>query len=227
MALRHSWIREEHPHVSFQQAIQFHTADFLPMRSLIVDVHLEAPTCPTNNALYFYCDYANPPSLQPIHMYRALLQQMFSRGLLSETIVKSVIETLRLNINGLSEEKLTEFMSNAIQSCTGLHIFLDGLDECEKGVQQELTGFLCRLMNIGHPLIRILITCRDEGHLLTKLENFGRLQITSQASATDMQSYISHTVTSSLSSGDLTLRNPALKEEIISRLISKAQGMYE
>lgn len=227
MALRHSWIREEHPHVSFQQATSFHSANFKPIRSLIVDVHLEAPPCPNNNILYFYCDYANPPSLQPIHMYRALLQQMFFRGLLSETIVKSVVETLRLNTNGLSEEKLTDLMSNAVQSCEGLHVFLDGLDECEKGVQQELTGFLCRLMNIGHPLIRVLITCRDEGHLLTKLENSGRLQITSHASAIDMQSYISHAVTSSLSSGDLTLRNPAIKEEIISRLISKAQGMYE
>lgn len=227
MALRHSWIGEERPHVSSQQATRFYTANFKPIRSLIVDVHLEAPTCTTINALYFYCDYANPPSLQPIHMYRALLQQMFFRGLLSELIEKSVVETLRLDTNGLSEEKLTSLMSNAVQFCAGLHIFLDGLDECEKGVQQELTGFLCRLMNIGHPLIRVLITCRDEGHLMTKLENFSRLQITSHASATDMQSYISHTVTSSLSSGCLTLRNPALKEEIISRLIDKAQGMYE
>lgn len=227
MVLHHSWIREEHPHVSFQQATSFHTANFKPNRSLIVDNHLEVPPCPTNNAFYFYCDYANPPSLQPLHMYRALLQQMFFRGLLSETIIKSVVEALRLNVNGLSEEKLTDLIFNAVQSCEGLHIFLDGLDECEKGVQQGLTGFLCRLMNIGHPMIRVLITCRDEGHLLTKFESFGRLQITSQVSAADMQSYISHTVTSSLSSGDLTLRNPALKEEIISRLISKAQGMYE
>lgn len=37
--------------------------NFEPTRSLIVDNHLERSTCPTKNALYFYCDYANPPTL--------------------------------------------------------------------------------------------------------------------------------------------------------------------
>ena len=151
---------------------------------------------------------------------------MFFKGLLSEYIVKNVVEILRVNVNGLSERKLTDLICNAIQSCPGLHVFVDGLDECERSVQLEVTGTFCRLMNIGLPLIKVLITCRDEGHLLTKLDNFSRLQITSHASAADIQSYISHAVTSSLSSGDLTLRNPALKEEIISKLIKKAQGMY-
>ena len=159
-------------------------------------------------------------------MYRALLQQLFFRGLMSEAIVKSVIETLRANNNGLSEQKLTNLISNAIQYCAGLHIIVDGLDECERDVQQAVTNTFCRLLTVEHPLIKLLFTCRDEGYLLTSLSHFNRLQISHRASAADIQSYISHAIAQSLSSGDLTIRNPALKEEIISKLFDKAQGMY-
>ena len=200
--------------------------NFEPTRSLIVDNHLERSTCPTKNALYFYCDYANPPTLQLVHMYRALLQQLFFRGLMSEAMVKNVVEILRFNSNGLSEQRLTNLISNAIQCCAGLHIIVDWLDECERGVQQAVTNTLGRLLTFEHPLIKILFTCRDEGHLLTSLNHFSRLQISHRASAADIQSYISHAIAQSLSSGDLTIRNPVLKEEIISKLVDKAQGMY-
>ena len=211
--------------MSSQRPTFFQVTNVGPTRSLIVDDHLEGPSGPNKNTLYFYCDYAYPPTLQPVHLYRALLQQLFFRGLMSETMVKSVVETLRVDINGLSEQKLTTLICNAIQCCADLHVIIDGLDECEKVAQQAVTGTLCRLLTFEHPLVKILFTCRDEGHLLTSLSHFSRLQISHRASAADIQSYISHAIASSLSSGDLTIRNPALKEEVISKLIDKAQGM--
>ena len=145
---------------------------------------------------------------------------------MTEAIVKVVVETLRVNTNGLNEQILTSMTCNAIQSCSDMHIILDGLDECEKDVQQTVTNTLHRLLRLEHPLVKVLVTCRDEGHLMTKFSNFGRLEISRHASAADIHSYISHAVASNLSSGDLTLRNPALGEEIVSKLLSKAQGMY-
>ena len=203
----------------------FYLTNIGPTRSLVVDDHFEEPSSPTKNAIYFYCDYADSLTLQPINLYRALLQQLFFRGLLTEAVVKSIIETLRSNVHGLDEQKLTDFICAAIQSCAGLHVIIDGLEECERDTQQAVTKFLCRLLTTGHPVVKVLITCRDEGHLLTGLSGFGRLHISSQASAADIESYISHAIASSLSSGDLTLRNRALKEEIISTLMEKAQGM--
>ena len=195
-------------------------------RSLIVDDLLEAPNCSTKNALYFYCDYADPPSLHPAAIYRALLQQMFFRGLLSEDTVKSVVETLKVNIHGLSEQKLLGVLCSAVRSCAGLHVVIDGLDECERDGQQTVTNTLYRLRTIGHPFVKVLVTCRDEGHLLTELSSFNRLQVSSHASAADIQSYVSHTIASRLSSGQLTVRDSTLKEEIVAKLSGKAQGMY-
>ena len=196
-----------------------------PIRSLIVDDHLEETNSPTEKALYFYCDYADPLALQPVHMYRALLQQLFSRGLMTEAIVKGIIETLRSNVHGLDAQKLTDLICAATQSCAGLHVIIDGLDECDRDAQKAVTKLLCRLLTIGHPVVNVLITCRDEGHLLNELSGFRRLHISSQASAADIESYISHAIASSISSGDLILRNRAIKEEIISKLLEKAQGM--
>ena len=195
-------------------------------RSLIIDDLLGRSDCPTENTLFFYCDYADPPSLHPANMYRALLQQLFLKSLMSEATVQSVVETLRTDIHGLSEQKLVSVLCNAIQSCASLHVVVDGLDECERDVQQAVTDILCRLMTIGHPSVKVLVTCRDEGHLLTRLSNFDRLQISSHTSAADIHSYVSHAIASRLSSGDLALRDPNLKDVIVSKLSNNAQGMY-
>ena len=192
----------------------------------MVDDLLKGSTSPTKNALFFHCDYANPPTLQPVHIYRALLQQIFFGGLMTEATVKDVVETFRANVNGLSEHFLVDSICNAIKSCAGASIILDGLDECERGVQQAMTKTLRRLLTIGRSPIKVLITCRDEGYLLATLNDFGRLQISRSAPVADIQSYISHSVATNLASGDLTLRNPDLKEEICSKLMDKAQGMY-
>ena len=203
----------------------FRFTDIERTRSLIVDYHLDKSNSPINNVIYFYCDYADPPSLQPVHVYRALLQQLFFRGLTTETIVKSVVEALRSNSHGLGEEKLINLIHATIQSCANLFVIIDGLDECEQNGQQALTTSLFRLLTIGGSKVKIVVTCRDEGHLLTEFGKFGRLHISSGASAADIQSYISYAIASSLSSGDLTIRNRALEEEIISKLVEKAQGM--
>ena len=192
----------------------------------MVEDHLEGPSPSAKNVIYFYCDYADPPTLQPVFVYRALLQQIFFKGLMTEAIEKVVVEIIKSNIHGLSEQKLADLIYTAIQSCEGLHVIIDGLDECERCSQQEITKTLHRLLTVGLPIVKVLVTCRDEGHLLTRFNDFCRLHISTRDSAADMQSYIFHAIASSLSSGDLTLRNPALKGEIVSKLLDKAQGMY-
>lgn len=212
--------------MSSQQAATYQSADILLVRSLIVDDLLDRAKYSNTNVLYFYCDYADPPSLHPASIYRALLQQMFLRGLMSEDTVKTVVETLRTNVHGLSEQTLLALLCSAVHSCAGLHIVLDGLDECESNRSDAVTDALSRWTTVGQSLVKVLVTCRDEGHLLMKLSNFERLHISSHASAADIQSYVSCVISSRLSSGDLILRSATLKKDIIAILSAKAKGMY-
>lgn len=195
--------------------------------SLIVEDNLKTSSSPTKDTVYFYCDYADQPTLQPTNVYRALLQQLFFRGLVNEAIAQSVVEAFQKDVHGLSEQRLTDWICDVIQSCEGLHAIIYGLDECDRSVQQAIRKTLDRLLSVGHPVVvKVLFTCRDEGYLMTGLNNFGRLHVFTHASAADMQSYISHAIASSLLSGQLSLRSRTLKDEIIHKLTDKAQGMF-
>ena len=195
------------------------------IRSLIIQDQIEGPGVSTTKAIYFYCDYADLPTLQPANVYRALLQQLFFKGLMTEGTINTVVETLKENVHGLSEQMLTNMINAAVQSCGGLCVIVDGLDECERNVQEAITSTLCHLVTIDNTIVKVLVTGRDEAYLLKRLSSFSRLHISDHASKADIRSYISHAIVSNLSSGDLFLRDQALKDEIIARLAEKAQGM--
>ncbi|KAM0801847.1 hypothetical protein BDR22DRAFT_804454 [Usnea florida] len=195
------------------------------LTSLIIEDHTKEPGFPTTQAIYFYCDYADLPTLQPVNVYRALLQQLFFKGLLTEDAITTVIKTVKENVHGPKEQILTNLLYAAVQSCAGLRVIVDGLDECERNMQEAITSTLCHLMTLRDTVVKVLVTCRDETHLLARLRGFGRVHISSHASRTDIRSYISHSIESNLASGNLTFQNKALKDEIISRLAEKAQGM--
>lgn len=175
--------------------------------------------------VYHYCDYADPVTLQPVHIYRALLRQLFLKGLMDETVVGKIVEKLRYNVKGLNEQGFSNLLIDTIKSCGGLHIILDGLDECPREVQQTLVSLLQHLMTNRHVHVKVFMTCRDEGHLLRDLSQFNRLHVSARASANDIESYISNAVESKISAGQLTLRNETLKIDIIAKLKAKAQGM--
>ena len=175
--------------------------------------------------VYHYCDYADPITLQPTHILRALMQQLFLQGLIAEPIVDQIVQKLRYNVNGLNEKELIDLFCATVQPYNGLHIILDGLDECPRSSQQTFVSLLHELALERNANLKVLVTCRDEGHLLQDLSRYSRIHISAESSAGDIQSYITHSVTLKLSSGSLTLRNESLKQEIISTLASKAHGM--
>ena len=144
---------------------------------------------------------------------------------MTEGTINTVVETLKENVHGLSEQMLTNLIYAAVQSCGGLCVIVDGLDECERKVQEAITSTLFHLVTIDNTIVKVLVTGRDEAYLLKRLSSFSRLHISSHASKADIRSYISHAIVSNLSSGDLFLRDQALKDQIIARLAEKAQGM--
>ena len=175
--------------------------------------------------LYYYCDYAEPLTLEPTSIYRALLQQMFLQGYLAEDVVEHIIEKLRYNVNGLNEQELTNSLCAAARDGIDIHVVLDGLDEGSRDMQHTVSKLLHRLFHGGRGCVRIIVTCRDEGHLLKDLSDYHHVHVSVGASAADMEYFITNAVAAKISSGDITLRNQALKQDIISRLIEKAQGI--
>ena len=158
-------------------------------------------------------------------MYRALLKQSFALSLMSESAIEEIVEAFKRAVQEPHEERLNELLLMSVSSCAILHIIIDGLDECERPTQKTILESLRHMKALGQPNINLLVTSRDEDHLLQWLYGFQMLHVSSAATATDIQRYVSNAIQSSLTSGELTLRDPELEQVIVSRLVEKAQGM--
>ena len=194
-------------------------------RSLVVDDHLQSSGCQEATTVYHYCDYSEPATLEPMQIYRMILKQLFYKNCMSDSAIETVVDKLKYNPNGLDEEELANLILSIAQSCRDLRLFVDGLDECAKPVQQNIITFFRNLTASGHSSVKILVTCRDEGYLLKDLSQYRQVRISPEASIEDIKFYISNTVNLKLSSGALCLGNMALRQEIVSTLVAKAQGM--
>ena len=194
-------------------------------RSLIVDDHLQPSSCQETTTVYHYCDYSEPATLEPMQIYRMLLQQLFSKNCMPDSAIETVVDKLKYNANGLDEEELVELLLNIFQSCRDLRLFVDGLDECSRPVQRTIVSFFKQLTVSDRSSVKILVTCRDEGYLLKDLSQYRQMRLSPEASTEDIKAYISDAVNLKLSSGDLYLGNMALRQEIVSALVAKAQGM--
>ena len=179
----------------------------------------------TMDILYYFCDHADSQTLQPENLYRTLLKQLFHSGRLCEQVIEMVVRTFYKHANGPHERELAEMLHQAIKASAATYIVLDGLDECAENSQRSMVDQLCRFASFNQPSVKIFITCRDEERPLKYLHKFMHIHLSATAIEDDIKLYISGVVRSSVDSCDITLRDPALENEIVAKLTAKAQGM--
>ena len=106
-----------------------------------------------------------------------------------------------------------------------VYIVLDGLDECERESRQDILNFFKRLTTYEKVSVRTLVCCRDEDQLLRSLSSDHRIQLTTTALGSDIESFVRGSVRYRIESGQLTVRDPDLEQEIVRELVSKAHEM--
>lgn len=106
---------------------------------------------------------------------------------------------------------------------------LDGLDE-SSDVDTLMSQLLC-LSNQGHKKIKLMVASRTSASIQASLEESedGYLAITLERDLIhpDIVKYVEGEVSSAVSRQKLKLRDPTLKQEIISTLSTKAQGLFQ
>ena len=105
------------------------------------------------------------------------------------------------------------------------YIVIDGLDECEKQVRQEVLNILKRISALKNASIRKFVSCRDEDELLRSLQLYPRIQLTAEALGGDIKSFVEGSVRSRIETGQLKIQNPELEHYIVQELVKKAHGM--
>ena len=80
---------------------------------------------------------------------------------------------------------------------------------------------------MGNSIVKVIVTCREEEKPLRHLRAFANLKFDVSMLHADIEAFISKSVTSCISKGNLTIKNKNLKRLITSKLSEKAQGMYD
>lgn len=124
-----------------------------------------------------------------------------------------------------SREDLLDLVRSVLGLFSRIYIVIDGLDECGKDTQEDIMFIVKILASFDKAILKVLVFSRENARLSTVLKQYPCVHTSEAALTGDILSYVQATVASKLEAGELVIHNPALKEEIISELVTKAQGM--
>ena len=174
---------------------------------------------------YYYCDYADSRTLQAEHLFEAIMKQLIMQSLVPTEVERqlrqSVIDEARVPGAALLQRSIL----SSIEAFPGLYIIIDGLDECEKEARRDTITLIEALLVRDKAAVKTFVSCREDEHILRSLDVHPCIQLSETMMATDINSFITGNVRSKVESGELRINNPALEDEIVAELVTKAHGM--
>ena len=198
---------------------------YLLYRSRVIDDLLLASNSTKLHVVYYYCDYADSRTLQAKHLFEAVMKQLIMQRLVPKEIEcqlrQSVIDEARVP----GETYLQTSILSTLEASPGLCVIIDGLDECEKEARRDAIALIEALLVHKKATVKTFVSCREDEHILRSIDVHPCIQLSETMMATDIDAFITGTVRSKVKSGELRSNTPALEEEIVAELVSKAHGM--
>ncbi|KAF5692209.1 heterokaryon incompatibility protein het-E-1 [Fusarium denticulatum] len=124
-----------------------------------------------------------------------------------------------------SHERSQHLILHRICACfTRVYIILDGIDECDNRVEANVKCLAELALSKGDDVIIMALFSRDESIIRTRLEkDFSHVEI--EAHTEDLQLYVASELNERIASKRLRLRDPNLKDLIMTRLVGEAKGI--
>ncbi|MCJ1242962.1 hypothetical protein MMC30_000158 [Trapelia coarctata] len=187
---------------------------------------LQNALLPYDALAYFYCDYKDTATQDPINILGSLAKQLAMHDLRSLARLEEFYD--RHNNEGTlsaasTVEDLCDLISQISKPFDNVLIIVDGLDECASD-RSSLVELLSSLNNAHSNRIKTLFASRDEHDIRSNLRGYATVPIAARAS--DLRLYVAAELQSRMDNGELVLRNSFLKEYIMNRLVEKADGMF-
>lgn len=175
---------------------------------------------------FFFCDFKSPLANTSRIILGSLVRQIACQNTPSYESAKHIYDE-QARSDGLTSsasiDELRDCLAKMIRELDHLYIIIDGLDECgdeSMSIIQELRDLAP--VDEDHA-VHLLFVSRDEYDIRIALAGFESLSIV--ANSHDLRLYVDAEIASRTAKKRLRIRDPALKEEIRERLISKADGM--
>ena len=175
--------------------------------------------------MYYYCDYADHGSLQTNRILGTLLKQLIPEDEIPAEIEPKILKAYKDGTRSPETSDLMELIFSLMQRLPMVYIVLDGLDECERSVKQNILSFLEHLSTLTGANVHTFVSCRDEDQLLRSLNSYTRIRLTAAALETDIKSFVEGSVRARIVSRQLTIRNLELEHQIVGELVQKSHGM--
>ena len=182
---------------------------------------------PRRAVAYFYCDYKNLNSQTPISILGALAAQLARQHEDSFTVLKNYYNSLhprdQLEKPAKAEELVTVIQEIAY-NFQDVRLIIDGLDECGDN-SREAADSLAKLVSGSTEIISLACLSRREVDICDIFEPLLFEHIEVAAHTRDLDQYVRGELEQRTKDKRIRIRSADLKELIVEKLVSRADGM--
>jgi hypothetical protein len=176
---------------------------------------------------YFYCDHAQPESLQASTILASFFKQLLIHlDRLKKPCPPEIQEELVQASKAGQRTLRPDILVGLITSFSEVFIFIDGIDECDQSDIKEILEFVQRLST--SPSLRssskIFIASRKEVDVQRKIPSCISVTAGGSGHSEDIRRYIEKTVGDRTANSD-HINDAALVQYVKDKLIDGAQGM--
>ena len=196
------------------------------IRSNVIDFLSSKVDNKNSTIAFYYCAFSDIVTLQTVSILGTILKQLLlPKSSLLDTL-NSALSTTFENVSRSPDRKeLTKLLGSVLEAYSQVYMIIDGLDECEKNVQQDVLYAISEIVQIPEHIVKVWVSNREDAEIRNTLKAYSCLYISEANVTGDIANYVEASVKSRLSDGDLLIRDPGLENEIISTLTAKSQGM--
>jgi hypothetical protein len=175
---------------------------------------------------YFYCDQAQPESLQASTIFASLFKQLLIHLDRLKKPCPAEIQEQLVEAYKNGQRRLSEEMIVGMTACfTEVFFFIDGLDECEKNGINEVLDFVRRLLTSSlRASSKIFIASRKEVDVHSSIPSCISVTASGSGLSEDIRRYVEKTVDDRIAIAGF-INNRILVQYIKNKLIGGAQDM--
>ena len=176
---------------------------------------------------FYYCDYKDPVTQDPINILGSLAKQIAKQDEQSFEKLQRFFQNHHPDekpSNAYNPDDLRDLVIAMTSSFESAMVVVDALDECGQSTS-HVTELLASL-NMGREksTIKTLFFSRNEQDIRDFLEDYTQVSIAARSS--DLRLYVGAEIELRTRKKKLRIKDPSLKEHIMERLVDGADGMY-
>jgi hypothetical protein len=105
-------------------------------------------------------------------------------------------------------------------------VVIDGIDELSKTDQTKIIEVACQAVCSNETLMKVFLSSRSEEPYIRKsLQEYNYIELSSVVIANDVERFVQDSVDAKVKSGEIVIRNPGLRTEIVNALVDGAKDM--